>query len=50
MGYTVTTLQWDCTQQLGELTVFDWKTSHFLALNINVSKTEGDAAKVTIND
>ena len=26
------------------------KTSHFLALNINVSKTVGDMSKDTVND
>ena len=26
-----------------------WKTSHFLALNVNISKTVADSAKVTIN-
>jgi len=26
------------------------KTSHFLALNVNISKTVADTAKVTIND
>jgi len=26
------------------------KTSHFLALNVNISKTVGDMSKVTIND
>jgi len=26
------------------------KTSHYLALNVNISKTVGDATKVTIND
>ena len=26
------------------------KTSHFLPLNVNISKTAGDTSKVTIND
>jgi len=26
------------------------KTSHFLALNVNISKTVGDTSKVTVND
>jgi len=26
------------------------KTSHFLALNVNILKTVGDTSKVTIND
>jgi len=26
------------------------KTSHFLALNVNISKTVGDTPKVTIDD
>jgi len=26
------------------------KTSHFLALNVNISKKVGDTSKVTIND
>jgi len=26
------------------------QTSHFLALNVNISKTVGDTSKVTIND
>jgi len=26
------------------------KTSHFLVLNVNISKTVGDTFKVTIND
>jgi len=26
------------------------ETSHFLALNVNISKTVGDTTKVTIND
>jgi len=26
------------------------KTSHFLALNVNISKTVGDTSKVTIDD
>ena len=27
-----------------------WKTAHFLALNVNISKTVVDTSKVTIND
>jgi len=29
--------------------VWGEKTSHFLALNVNISKTVGDTSKVTIN-